>query len=90
MTTIFKHPLTAGSNDLMLPAGSKVLTVQMQHGEPVLWALVDPAQPKRCHTINVYGTGHAMPADPGKYVATFQMDGGSLIWHAFMERSPAA
>ncbi len=87
MKTIFKYPLTPGSTDVMLPEGSKLLTVQMQHGEPMLWALVDTARPKKLSTIVVYGTGHLMPDDPGDYIATFQMEEGNLVWHAFVAQS---
>lgn len=83
MTTIYKWTLTPGSTDLHMPAGARVLTVQMQGDQPQLWALVEPEQPKEWRTFEIYGTGNPMPANPGEYVATFQMDGGSLVWHVF-------
>ena len=56
---------------------------QMQGEQPQLWALVDPDQPNEWRTFEMYGTGHPMPANPGEYVETFQMDGGALVWHVF-------
>lgn len=83
MTTIYKWTLTPGSTGLHMPTGAKVLTVQMQGDQPQLWALVDQAQPKEWRTFEIHGTGHPMPTNPGEYVATFQMDGGALVWHVF-------
>jgi hypothetical protein len=83
MTTIYKWTLTPGSTGLHMPAGAKVLTVQMQGDQPQLWALVDPEQPKEWRTFEIHGTGHPMPTNPGEYVATFQMHGGALVWHVF-------
>jgi hypothetical protein len=65
-----------------MPAGAEILTVQMQIGEPCLWALVDPEAERETRTIFIRGTGH--PADRlGRYISTFQVDGGALIFHAF-------
>jgi hypothetical protein len=84
MNSIWKWTLTPGRTDLHMPADAQVLTVQMQGGQPQLWARVDPAKPKEWRTFDVYGTGHSMPDDPRmRYVATFQMDGGALVWHVF-------
>ena len=84
MKRIFKWALTPGSTGLHMPAGAKVLTVQMQGGQPQLWARVDPKQPKEWRTFAVYGTGHQIPDDRRlEYVATFQMDDGALVWHVF-------
>ena len=58
----------------------RFLTVQMQHGVLVLWALVDPLQPKEQRTINIFGTGGPAP-DTGVYIGTVQ-DGG-MVWHVF-------
>lgn len=83
MSTIYKYKLQPGRTVLDLPIGATPLSVQMQHGEPCMWALVEPHQPTTRRFFDVYGTGHGMPADPGHYVATFQMDGGALVWHVF-------
>lgn len=72
---------------LRLPAGAKILTVQLQYGTPQLWALCDEAMAARygktSRYISIYGTGNPMPDDPGEYIATFQMEGGALVWHVF-------
>lgn len=80
---IFKYPLQATDRQLVnLPKGAELLTVQMQHGQPCLWALVDERQPTEDRAIMIYGTGHPINT-LGKYLGTFQMDGGALVFHAF-------
>lgn len=83
MSTIWKYSLAPGRTVHDMPADAKVLTVQMQGDEVCLWALVEPHLPMRRRFFDVYGTGHGMPADPGDYVATIQMEGGALVWHVF-------
>ncbi len=84
---IWKWTLTAADRQtLMLPTGAQLLTVQMQHGRPQVWALCDDAQDVwkvEPRTIAIYGTGNPMPERPGKYLSTFQVDDGALVFHAF-------
>lgn len=84
MSTIYKYPIQPGLTVLELPRGAQVLTVQMQGDRPFLWARLDTRQPPERRTFEVFGTGDGMPDDPRlMYVATFQMEGGSLVWHVF-------
>jgi len=84
MSTIYKYTLQPGRTVLELHRGAEVLTVQMQRDEPCMWAKVDTTQPRERRTFEVFGTGHTMPNDPRLvYVATFQMYGGSLVFHVF-------
>jgi hypothetical protein len=73
---------------VMIPAGAKLLDVQVQKGPmqehcAQLWALCDENAPKEQRHIAIYGTGNPMPDEPGDYIATFQMHGGALVFHAF-------
>ena len=90
MKTIYKWSLTPGSTDLHMPAGAKVLTVQMQGDQPQLWAMVDSSQLKWWRTFEIYGTGQPMPENPGEYVATFQMEHGALVQHVFEQSDTSA
>jgi len=84
MNTIYKYKLQPNFGRLEMPQGAQVLTVQMQDGTPCLWARVDTDRALEWRSFDVYGTGHEMPDDPRLvYVATFQMDGGALVWHVF-------
>jgi hypothetical protein len=81
---IWKYTLRSKRSVIEMPAGAKLLDVQMQFDECQLWALVDEQQAfTEMRTIVLYGTGEPMPADPGNYIATFQMRGGALVSHAF-------
>lgn len=71
-----------------MPASAEVLTVQLQQGKPVLWALVNPTAPEEARRFLIAGTGHDLP--PGvsrrRYVGTFQIPDpvfGVTVWHVF-------
>ena len=83
MNTVWKWALAPGSNELQMPLDSQVLTVQMQGETPCLWALVDDNNDLVWRTFAVYGTGRLVRHDHGKYIGTFQMNGGALVWHVF-------
>ena len=69
---------------LPMPDGANLLTVQVQHGIPQLWALVDEKAPIIHRTIATYGTGNPLPDGYlGEYVGTYQIHGGLLAFHVF-------
>ena len=76
---------------VMMPTGAKLLDVQMQGettgGACCLWAMCDENAPKEPRRIAIYGTGNLMPDEPGEYIATFQVHGGALVFHAFELRA---
>lgn len=84
MNTIYKYQLQPGRNEFRMPVHAQVLAVQLQYGNPCMWAKVDPAAEQEDRTFDIYGTGHEMPDDPRlMYVGTFQMESGALVWHVF-------
>lgn len=86
--TIWKYNLPTAWEVIDMPQGAKVLTVQMQRDAPVLYALVDPAQPPEVHELTIHGTGHPIMADEvGQYVGTFQ--DGWYVGHVFDRVHPA-
>jgi len=81
---IWKWPLAVvNEQSCLLPFGAEVLDVQMQGDECNMWVMVDPDAPKKLRHFAIYGTGHEMRDNPGKYIATFQMHKGSLVFHVF-------
>lgn len=83
---IWKYPLQVTDEQAVpMPIGSQLMTVQMQNGTPCLWALVDETRNPSgtVKRIAIYGTGNPIPDDPGRYIATFQMSNGALVFHAF-------
>jgi len=85
VTTIWKFLIKPGRNQrLRLPKGAHILTAQAQFNAVQLWALVDPAAELEDRALSVYATGAtAMPDNPGTYIATFQVNGGALVFHVF-------
>lgn len=68
---------------VMMPAGAKLLDVQMQNGKCCMWALCDQNAPKEPRYLATYGTGNPVPDNAGEYIATFQMCEGTLVFHVF-------
>lgn len=84
MKTILKYPLPLVPGESVgMPAGARILDVQMQGFRPYLWALVDEDAigTPTARAIAVYGTGAPIDGDPGHYVGTFQ--DGVFVWHVF-------
>lgn len=84
MITVHKYPLGRGGIQVAMPHGALPLCVQLQQGQPCLWVEVDTAQPMVMRTFVFFGTGHPIPQDkPLKYVGTFQLEGGALVFHLY-------
>ena len=66
-----------------MPRDADVLTVQVQHEKPYIWAVVDPGGHKEYRQFICVGTGHPMKRKPGRYVGTFQLEGETLVFHIF-------
>ncbi len=83
MKTIWKYPVNIGRWTQSMPVDAEILSVQVQHKEVQMWMLVDPDAIMEPRGFDVYGTGHLMPANPGKFIGTFQIEGGAFIFHLF-------
>ncbi len=85
MKSIHKYKLTIGDELVVeMPEGARLLDVQVQRGEPCLWALVDTSAPPKKRHLAIRGTGHAADGlESVVYVGTFQLQGGGLIFHLF-------
>lgn len=87
MRTIWKFPVEMTDQfEILMPAGADVLTVQVQHGQPVLWAIVDPDARKIKTGFVLHGTGHPLSDKAGRYIGSFQLTGGALVFHLFEAR----
>lgn len=88
--TIWKYALDLGSDELVkgvppaptmsftldMPARSKVLCVQEQNNQPVVWALVNPESLMAKRTFDLYETGKPCDVAGKKYIGTVQLKMG--------------
>ena len=80
--TIWKYELkTTDEQSLDLPIGGKILTVQVQYEIPCIWVLVDPREKKEKRHIKIFGTGHPIEGGNMRYIGTYQLQKGSLVFH---------
>lgn len=87
MKVIYKYPFPISDKVIVrLPYNSRVLTVQIQDREAVLWAIVDADEKSfGDRTFYVFGTGNPMPGyvvEHLKHLTTIQQNNG-LVWHIF-------
>lgn len=82
--TIWKFPLKVTDDQVVImPRGAKMLRVMPQHGLVCLWAEVDTEEPMTGRSINIFGTGQPMPSDPGRFIDSFMLRDGGLVFHAY-------
>lgn len=87
MKTIWKFPLEVRDRQtIAMPAGGRVLSVQVQQDQLCLWALVDPAERVENRTVRIVGTGNPFEGteDGLDYVGTVQVP--PFVWHVFVLR----
>ncbi len=88
MERVYKYHIRIDDRVVMvLPKGAQVLTVQIQGGEPFIWARVDPDGDVIERAFVWRGTGHDLDGTEGSYVGTVQLMGGSLVFHLFEEKA---
>lgn len=69
MKTIYKYVFSIDDTiDLNVPEGAEFLAVQMQRGQPCVWAIVTPGAPRETRVLRLRGTGHAMQGNEGRHV----------------------
>lgn len=86
MLTIYKFALAIqDEQSIMVVRGAKILCVQLQHGIPYLWALVDADSSERePRIIYTHGTGNLInPVDCKSYIGTYQLQTRGLVFHVF-------
>lgn len=89
--TIWKYELeTTDVQKISIPKGAKILCLQIQFGKPCIWVLVDPTHELESIGIFTYGTGHPIPTEPypHKYIGTYQLKDGMLVFHVFSFTTP--
>lgn len=79
--TIWKFPLDPATLSLTMPMGAEILSLHLKGKTPTIWALVDETAPTENVPIEIYGPGHTLPANPGKFIGAFQT--GPYVFHVF-------
>ena len=86
METIYKYPIQLlDEQEILLPEKSVVLSVQVQDTSPCIWVKLDPSDKVIPRKFYLRGTGHPLEFPKGEYIfcGTFQLFGGSLVYHLF-------
>lgn len=87
MIAIYKYKLAIQSEQVIkLPVLNTILSVRTQDGAPFLYANVDTLSEERDVTVRTYGTGQEI--DPNlvlEYVGTYELCGGQLVYHVFID-----
>ena len=82
---IYKYTLKLqDEQDVSMPLGAVLLSIQEQHGNLTVWAHVDPSEKTMVDKrFRIYGTGHDIDWEDGRlhYAATVQS--GAMVWHVF-------
>lgn len=84
--TVWKFTLAAMDEQIIeWPTINRPLSIQIQHGQPCLWSLVDPDSPRIRVKLRTFGTGHEGIPSGMDYVGSYQISGGMLVFHVFIE-----
>jgi hypothetical protein len=71
--------------EINVRVGARVLSVEEQREDIVLYVMLDPNEPKEKAAVWVVGTGHDVPVGvtASMFVGTAKMYGGNLMFHIF-------
>lgn len=83
--TVWKFPFSIEDDFIVqMPIGARVIHVEVQHGQPCLWAVVNPRAQLVDRWFYLLGTGHPFAVEIAcRHVGSFLMAGGDLVWHVF-------
>ena len=83
MKAIWKFTLHGPKQKVDMPKGAQILSLQTQHNEPTIWALVDEHAENESRVFISVPTGARFDPEDGAYLGTVQMNGGSLVFHIY-------
>jgi hypothetical protein len=84
MSIVYKYILANDINEIFVPKGSRVISVQAQKDNVCLWILLplDPELDLVKRTFRIFGTGVDIPDDARhEPIGTVQIDW--MVWHVF-------
>lgn len=84
MRQIWKYALEPRERtELLIPKNARVLSVQAQQGQVMIWALVDPSEPMETRRFVVVPTGQPFEESRLHYLGSVQLQDGRLVLHCF-------
>lgn len=66
-----------------VPIGGTILSVANQSDRVMLWAMVNPTNPKEKRRIEIYGTGHNIEPTPADRTFIGTVLVAPYVWHVF-------
>lgn len=82
MYKIFKYEFEVEDEPtVQMPEGAEIVKVECQGQQPCIWAIVTPGNLMKDYKFLMRGTGHPLPTNCGKHIATFQQV--PFVWHIF-------
>ena len=86
-SSIWKFALeTTDEQIINVPVGAEFLSVQVQHGQPCIWAQVNPKENVIVRAkVVIVGTGNpADHTDGMMFLGTYQLHDGNFVGHVFV------
>jgi len=84
MKTVWKFNVSIQEDfSLLMPRGAKILKLDLQQGEPKIWALVDSDNPAEERNFIGRGTGHLIDNPVCDHIGTVVMMNGTFVYHVF-------
>lgn len=85
MKTIHKYNVSPWQHEqsVLMPKGAKIISVQEQYNNVVLWALVETENLHESRTIIVNTTGSEFHPESNKFIGTVQLNDGSFVSHIY-------
>jgi len=87
--SIWKFPLkTTDYQEVSMPKGAQILSIQVQNEVPCIWAVVDDNADKEVRIFEIYGTGNGYSdlkwfGKEHSFIGTYQLYNGDLVFHCF-------
>jgi len=79
--SVHKYPFVIQDEvTMLLPRGAKIVLVETQNGQAMMWCEVLPGFPMVPRNFRIYGTGMIIRSDCA-HVASFQDD--VFVWHLY-------
>lgn len=84
MKTIWKYTLSPNQAEFEMPKGAKILSVQVQHDNVCMWVELEGTETNfETRIIETFGTGQVMDEKKREFIGTFQLHGGTLVFHVY-------